>query len=211
MNAELFNVTLLFAVLVLGLFSFLVGGKSEKAKTQKETGDENGFITTIHDLVKMTAASVVVLAGTAVAVLVALVVTPDSLLVPAGLIGNPVVFVFNFLAILAVGMVGGFYVGVVTQDKLYKISQKSTPSLLPVLSVLGVFALVGRVAASNMTDQMAPVTEILTWAGVDMVPAVLVLILALVPLIMIMIGVRFAGGMLSGLMEGIKEIFSFKF
>jgi hypothetical protein len=58
---------------------------------------------------------------------------------------------------------------------------------------------------------MQPVTDILLWSGNDMAPAVIVMFLALVPLIMITIGVRFAGGMLESLLEGIREIFSFKF
>ena len=210
MNAQMFTVVLIFAVLTLGLFSFLVGGKSEKARTQKAKDDELGYFATIADLVKMTAASVVVLAGTVVGVLVTLVAAPELLMVPAGLIGNPITFVFNFLVAIAISAVIGFYAGVQVQDKLDKRLQNHLP-LVSVLSVAGAIALISRVAASNMSEQMQPVTDILQWAGSDMVPVVLVLILALVPLIMIMLGIRFAGGMLSGLMEGIKEIFSFKF
>jgi hypothetical protein len=59
---------------------------------------------------------------------------------------------------------------------------------------------------------MQPVTDIMGWAGVDLVPAVIVLIIALIPLIFIMMGVKFASGILGdvlGMFAEIKNFFKF--
>lgn len=215
MNAQMFYISLVFAVLVLGLFSFLVGGKSEKAKTQRVTNDEIGFQNSIMDLVKIACGSIVVLTVSIFGLATLLVISPQSVLVSPDVIGNPI----NFLAMVFTGlfasMAGGFYLGVNVQGRIEKKeSSRSHVPLIPVLSVMGMIALVSRAAAAtpfNMTDSMGPITEIMGWAGNSFVPAVIVLVIAVVPLIMILLGVRFAGGMMTALMEGVKDIFSFRF
>jgi hypothetical protein len=216
MNAQAFQVVLVFAVLALGLFAFLVGGKSSQAKSLKARGDDHGYHTTIEDLVKMTVGSVLVLAGTVAALFAMAIAAPDLLMVPANAIGDSTSFLVSTVSAIALAMAMGFYLGVIAQEKSdNKVRTGSAfNKIVPVLSVAGMSALlIGGVqaATTNMTEMMEPVSGILTWAGTDMIPLVIIVFIAAVPLIMIMIGVRFAGGMMSSLLDGIREIFTFKF
>jgi len=213
MNAQMFYAVMVFAVLALGFFAFLVGAKSSRARTQKEKGDEHGYHTTIEDFVKLTAASVIILAATILGIFLAALGAPHLLTVPGSWIGDPGGFLINVVGSIILAAAIGFYLGVCLQEKLdKKADSKSLKAFLPALTVVGAIGfLTSIVSASNTTEQMQPVTDILVWSGSDMAPAVIVLFLALVPLIMITIGVRFAGGMLASLLDGIREIFTFRF
>lgn len=215
MNALMFYAVIAMAVLLLGAFSLIVGAKATQARNLRKANDDHGYHTTIEDLVKMSAGAVLVFAGTTIAVLAMVLAAPALLTVPATWVAGS--FVINVIGATALALVGGFYAGVFLQEHADKVvARKTAHGIMPAVVALGATACsilvsAASAATANMTETMQPVTDILVWAGGDMMPAVLILILAMIPLIMVMIGVRFAGGMLNGLLEGIREIFSFKF
>jgi len=214
MNAQMFYAVIAFAILALAVFSFLVGGKSSKVKTLKARGDEKGFHENLFDLIKITVGSVIVLVVVVVTLVAMIFLAPGLLEVPMNSIGISDFFLFNIIATLVLACMVGFFLGVAVEEWIDKVNKKKNPAkaLIPAVGILGVLFLIGRVAAeTNITAEMQPVTDILSWSGTDMAPAVILLFLAFVPLIMVMIGVRFAGGMLSSILEGIREIFSFRF
>lgn len=217
MNAIMFNAFIAMVVLVLGFFALLVGGKSSQARNLKESGDDQGFASALFDLYKMTAGSVLVLGIAVVSFAGTFVLAPELLMVPLAWIGgDAVLFISNVILAMIAASVIGFYAGVYLQERAVGVrapvgARKVSPALTiaSIVGFFGVFA--SKVSATAMNETLAPVTEILNWAGGDMMPAVLILILAVIPLIMVMIGVRFAGGLLNQLLDGIRQIFSFKF
>jgi hypothetical protein len=214
MNAQVFQIVLLFAVLALGLFSFLIGAKATQVRSLKAKGDDHGYHTTMQDLVKICLGSVLVFAATAIIFVTAYIAAPELLMVPTRWIGDSWSFMANVIGGVIISSALGFYAGVCVQEKMeHKTSTGSgIKKFIPAFSVVGALMFIQSVkAAVPMNETMKPVSDILVWAGVDMMPAVLILLLAVVPIVMIMIGVRFAGGMLNGLLDGIREIFSFRF
>jgi hypothetical protein len=139
---------------------------------------------------------------------------------------DPVSFIVEVLIFMVLAGIVGWWVGEAFEYDVVKGGK--IESKKPVLSGLGPLAamvffglfvfhmggIVPPVSAASLciTEQMQPVTDIMTWAGIDLVPAVIVLIIALIPLIFIMMGVKFAGGILAdvlGMFSEIKNFFKF--
>jgi heme/copper-type cytochrome/quinol oxidase subunit 2 len=215
MNADVFYITIAVAIGAIGLLAFLVGGTAMRARIAKQTGDEQGYNTTQKDLVRWSLAAVII-AITAI-LSVASGVLSVTVMMPAQIVADPT----NFFALIGIAAGGaailGFGAGVgLMEDRAGKKQTRPmgrlVGSIVAVAGVSFITTLVGigaRVAATNSTVDLTPLAEMLEQMGTTIIPAVIIVVIALIPVILLLIGVKFAGGFLTEILEMFREMTRF--
>lgn len=229
MNASLFYVMIAIAVLLTGVLAFMVGGTTAKAKIAKAQGRIEDALELTRGLIRWavfaTGVSAVVVIGTLSGV-IQFSVTNVSIATYA----DPISFISEVLIFMVLSGIVGWWLGEcfennVVKDQDPKARAQTQKSLIALAGPMAAFGLVmilsvqmgglgapASAAAYCITEQMQPVSDIMSWAATDLIPIVIVLIIALIPLIFILMGVKFAAGILGdvlGIFSEIKSMFRF--
>lgn len=228
MNASLFYVMIAIAVILTGVLAFMVGGTTAKAKIAKAQGRIEDALELTRGLIRWavfaTGVSAVVVIG-ALSGVIQFSVTNVSIATYA----DPISFISEVLIFMVLSGIVGWWLGECFENNVVKndpkVNENKKISLLAFAGPMAAFGLVmilsvqmggvgapASAAALCITEQMQPVSDIMGWAAIDLIPVVIVLIIALVPLIFIMMGVKFAAGILGdvlGIFSEIKSMFKF--
>jgi hypothetical protein len=233
MNAQLFYVMIAIAVLLTGVLAFMVGGTTAKVKIAKSQGRIEDALELARGLIRWgvfaAGVSTVVVIGTLSGVL-SLSVSNVGIATYA----DPISFISEVLIFMVLVGIAGWWMGecfeynIVKNTDVKKAPKTNAQLKMSFIAVAGPMAVFGLCAilsvqmggfgapvgatALCITESMQPVTDIMNWAATSLIPVVIVLIIALVPLIFIMMGVKFASGILGdvlGIFSEIKGMFKF--
>lgn len=221
MNAQLFYVMIAIAVLLTGVLAFMVGGTTAKAKIAKSQGRIEDALELTRGLIRWavfaTGASAVVVIG-ALSGVISFSVTNVGIATYA----DPISFITEVMIFMVLSGLVGWWAGEGFEYNVVKNDPRTVQKTKPLLAAIGPMAAFGLVmvlsvqmggigapasaVALCITEQMQPVSDIMTWAATDLIPIVIILIVALIPLIFIMMGVKFAAGILGDVLDMIGEM-----
>ena len=215
MNALVLYIVIAIAIALMGGLGLMIGAASAKARILKSKGDLQESKEIRKGLIRWGLVSAGIAALGPLAIYAGIL---NVNLYALTAVGDPINICISIGILSAVAGLVGFVSGERVEYKIngLVVPTRSLPKgaytalAIGAVLILSVhFGDLGAPAAavtSNITESMSPVADLLNWVATVLVPIIIVLIFALIPLFLILMGVKFAGGILGDLVEVFAEL-----